>query len=288
MGKSVLNGGVTMMDLFDIAIAKKIAGGGSSQAVLQDKSVSVTENGSQTITPDAGYDGLSRVDVSVNVSGGGGSAPTVGFVPSEWGADGYITNGTWYGKNIPAAAFRRDLADIKGSWQLTNITLPDDLDNIDTDAFFFCNKLSLTTLPSNVRYINTRAFYSCTSLQLDKLPDSLKELGSKAFSGCSLLALTSIDNITNVSVLASEVFSGCTSLQISAIPAQITSIEAFAFNKCIGLTQITFKGTPTSIHMNAFKDCSNLTVINVPWAEGDVANAPWGATNATINYNVTA
>jgi hypothetical protein len=25
----------------------------------------------------------------------------------------------------------------------------------------------------------------------------------------------------------------------------------------------------------------------VPWAEGAVANAPWGATNATINYNYT-
>ena len=276
-----------MIDLFDLAIARKMGGGDSPGSVLQNKSLNITENGSQTITPDTGYDGLSRVDVSVNVSGGGSSAPTVGFVPSEWDADGYITNGTWYGKNIPAGAFRRDLADMKGSWKLTNITLPDDLDNIGADAFYFCNNLSLTTLPSNVRYIKTRAFYTCRSLQLDKLPDSLKELGFKAFCGCTSLALTSIDNITSVSVLEPEVFSGCTSLQISAIPAQITSIEDFAFNNCTGLTQITFKGTPTSIHMNAFKNCSNLTVINVPWAEGEVANAPWGAVNATINYGVT-
>ena len=33
--------------------------------------------------------------------------------------------------------------------------------------------------------------------------------------------------------------------------------------------------------------CTNLTTINVPWAEGAVAGAPWGATNATINYNYT-
>lgn len=276
-----------MIDLFNLAIARKMGGGDSPGSVLQNKSLNITENGSQTITPDTGYDGLSRVDVSVNVSGGGSSAPAVGFVPSEWDASGYITNGTWHGKNIPAGAFHRDLADMKGSWKLTNITLPDDLDNIGDYAFFNCKDLSLTTLPGTVRYIKASTFYNCTSLQLEKLPDSLKELGFKAFSGCSSLALTSIDNITNVSVLASTVFSGCISLQISAIPAQITSIEAFAFNNCIGLTQITFKGTPTSIHMNAFKDCSNLTVINVPWAEGEVANAPWGATNATINYGVT-
>ena len=37
----------------------------------------------------------------------------------------------------------------------------------------------------------------------------------------------------------------------------------------------------------AFKNCTALTTINVPWSEGEVASAPWGATNATINYNYT-
>lgn len=40
---------------------------------LQSKSVSITENGTTTVEPDPGYDGLSEVGVSVNVQGGGGS-----------------------------------------------------------------------------------------------------------------------------------------------------------------------------------------------------------------------
>ena len=45
------------------------AGGAPS---LQSKSVTYTSNGTNTITPDEGYDGMSSVDVTVNVNGGGG------------------------------------------------------------------------------------------------------------------------------------------------------------------------------------------------------------------------
>ena len=49
------------------------AGGAPS---LQSKSVTITSNGTVSVTPDASYDALKKVDVTVNVASGGGGTPS--------------------------------------------------------------------------------------------------------------------------------------------------------------------------------------------------------------------
>ena len=141
-------------------------------------------------------------------------------------------------------------------------TLPDDLTKIGRDAFSGCASLALTSLPEGVTSIGNGAFYDCTSLALTSLPAGVTSIGYGAFYGCTSLALTSL-------------------------PAGVTSIGDSAFYGCTSLTALTFMGKPAFIGPDAFSNCPKLTTINVPWAEGAVADAPWGATNATINYNYT-
>ena len=82
-------------------------------------------------------------------------------------------------------------------------------------------------------------------------------------------------------------FYNCFDLALTTLPSGITNIGDYAFVECSSLVSLTFEGTPENIGASAFADCNNLTTINVPWAEGAVANAPWGAANATIHYGYT-
>lgn len=121
------------------------------------------------------------------------------------------------------------------------------------------------------------------STPVTKIPDGITRIGGYAFSDCSNLALTSLPS--GITSIGNYAFQNCSNLALTSLPSGITSISNYAFYNCTGLTELTFEGTPTTIHNKAFDTCVNLKTINVPWAEGEVANAPWGATNATINYN---
>ena len=152
-------------------------------------------------------------------------------------------------------------------------------------AFQHCSVLVSVSGISAITSIGYSAFQNCSNLALTSLPAGLTSIGYSAFSNCNNLALTSLP--AGLTSIANYTFQNCSNLALTSLPAGITSIGNYTFQNCIGLTTITFEGTPESINSSAFSGCTNLTTINVPWAEGAVANAPWGATNATIHYNVS-
>lgn len=143
-----------------------------------------------------------------------------------------------------------------------DIRLPDGITKIRDSCFYLFTKLAITQLPDTVETIEQYAFYGCQNIGLEKLPSTLKTIGSTAFRNCRAMS-------------------------IKEIPASVESIGTNAFAQCSALTDITFRGVPTSLASTAFYTCTNLKTLNVPWAEGAVAGAPWGASGATINYNYT-
>lgn len=94
-------------------------------------------------------------------------------------------------------------------------------------------------------------------------------------------------NLDKVAMLSNSFFN-CKALVETPCFPNLTHISDNAFRNCDLLTTVKLGGKVTSFGATAFNNCPNVTDIYVTWAEGEVANAPWGApTTATIHYNTT-
>ena len=119
-------------------------------------------------------------------------------------------------------------------------------------------------------------------------PEGLTKIGKYKFYSCVLSLKDNIlslpEGITRVGASA---FEFCLGFETLILPSTLSNLGSKVFSYCTTLKNVTFKSTPAGMDSLTFRNSTNLTTINVPWAEGEVANAPWGATNATINYNYT-
>lgn len=206
------------------------------------------------------------------------------------GADGYSPLTV----NVP------DPTELYFEGGLTELNLPR-ITSIKLYAFFKDSKVTKVTAP-NVTKIGTMAFADSKIATLDapnleeigdsafndslfdcggSLPQSVKKIGRNAFSSCDRLVLHSLPE--SLETIGDAPFKYCSNVYISTFPYRVQSIGAEALSG--GVRTITFKGIPSDISSSAFSLIKDVvSTINVPWAEGWVANAPWGATNATINY----
>ncbi len=103
------------------------------------------------------------------------------------------------------------------------LTIPDTLDgfpvtSIGSQAFSFCQLLSIVIIPVSVTVIGDHAFESCTSLTSVMIPDSVTAIGNSAFYRCR--------NLTDL-----------------VIPDSVTSIGDDAFNRCSNLTLTVGRGS---------------------------------------------
>ena len=225
---------------------------------VDDKPLDV-ENGSSFKEIDTGR--IFRYDKENNLwieqkSTSGGTGATEPYIEETYDADGNLIGAKMYGYT-----------------------------KVRNYAFYNCTNLALTSLPEGLTSMGEGEFVGCTNLALTSLPEGLTSIGQYAFQNCTNLALTSLPE--GLMSIGESTFYECTNLALTSLPEGLTNIDYGAFYNCTSLTSITFKGTPTAIASNVFFGCTNLTNIKVPWAEGAVSGAPWGATHATITYNYT-
>ncbi len=189
----------------------------------------------------------------------------------------YTSNPLYYAKHLY----------LNGS-EMKNLTMPNNLTEIKSYAFFGCTSLTSVAIGDSVTSIGHYAFYGCTSLTSVTIGGSVTTIGDSAFFGCTSLTSVAIgDSVTSIGHYA---FYGCTSLTSVAIGDSVTTIGDAAFDGCSALTSVTIPNSVTSIGASAFRDCTGLTSITIPNSVisiGSVAfyNCP-GVTKITIGESV--
>ena len=196
---------------------------------------------------------------------GQGDTPDKGFIAETWDSDGYVLTGVI--KNlaeIPPAYFQCRNSSEGYFKNLTNVTFSGATPTKFSDRCFQgCVKLSLD-FPSTLTIIGGYCFEANHCIDLRTLKEGLVSIGANAFMNCRQNG-----ERTNI-----------------RIPSTVKTMDSQCFYRCY-LTSVRFLGTPDSIANNVFNSNGDLLDIYVPWAEGEVANAPFGATSATIHYNTT-
>ena len=134
---------------------------------------------------------------------------------------------------IPDHAFRNSL--------VTEVTIPEGIEDIGKGAFKNCKELTKVTLPSTLETICTGAFEGCTSLRSIKFPEGVKTIQRNAFNGCT--SLWNVRIPTSVEHIGTNAFRE-TALYKAEIPfgAEIDD-NAFPKDKALYYTAETEVGT---------------------------------------------
>lgn len=151
--------------------------------VEQEKSITITENGSTSVTPDIGKT-LSKVNITTNVPQG--SNVTKGLVFSEYDTDGYPHKAEFMGMTSIPNAYCSYLFCIDDGGEfakkITSITIPNSVTSIGIGAFSYCSSLTNIVIPNNVKIIQEGTFYFCKKLTILTIPENVSNIGGMALA----------------------------------------------------------------------------------------------------------
>lgn len=130
----------------------------------------------------------------------------------------------------------------------TKVNIPEEIDGIPvrkiaSGAFNNCVLLTQLIIPDSVEEIGNNAFYGCSSLKEIKLPAKIKTIDISMFTQCINILEVFIPD--EVETIKSGAFNLCKSLKTVYIPKSVVEIEKDVFDGCDSLATIFYEGSKT-------------------------------------------
>lgn len=208
-----------------------------------------------------------------------------------------ITSATISSENIEERAFMECAS-------LMDVTLSDDVVNIDNEAFRKCTSLGSLDL-KNVRYIGFESFRDCSSIQEIVIPETVVVLEEGAFYICSSLVSVvmhcDLDNLLprtfgycsslidvelcDVISIGNSCFINDESLGCIIVPDSVKYIGDQAFSGCIALNEIVISNCLETIGASAFRDCRSLRQVSLGEHVGFLGDLAFGGCRVLENVH---
>ena len=247
------------------------------EAFSQCKALSAVISNTVKSIGSRAFDNVKNIIYTGSVTGKPWGAKTCGISVDE---DGFV-----YGD-----ANKTQLVDYVG--KSSNITTPNSVTDIGSDAFNNCNSLTSVTISNSVTSIGEYAFNYCAKLSSITIPNSVTSIGNYAFQSCSQLTEINVES-TNIQYTSDDgvlfnknktilirypagkqdlsytipdgvksigetAFADVNNLPYIVIPNSVTDIADAAFITCRGLKHITIGKGVTRIGRAVFQQCRNL------------------------------
>lgn len=147
--------------------------------------------------------------------------------------------------------------------RVEKVAVESGVNRIPDSLFDGCQFLTEVRLPDWLDEIKPNAFRDCVSLREIILPEDCRAIGASAFAGCTSLETAVIEvGVTNISKGA---FANCSSLKELLMSSNLRRIDAGAFRGCTALEEVMIRPNVTEIITNAFAGCSkDLVIKGVP------------------------